>query len=53
MGLTLLYELTWRNVMYVLRQMPTSDLRARVLGKLVLLELNGFNMRQGERGNTK
>ena len=33
MGLTLLYELTWRNVMYVLRQTLTSDSRARVLGE--------------------
>ena len=33
MGLTLLYELTWRDVMYVLGQMLTPDLRARVLGE--------------------
>ena len=32
-GLTLLYELTWRDVMYVLGQMLTPDLRARVLGE--------------------
>ena len=30
-GLTLLYELTWRDVMYVMRQTLTPDLRARVL----------------------
>ena len=33
MGLTLLYDLTWREVMYVLGQMLTPDLRTRVLGE--------------------
>ena len=32
-GLTLLYELTWRDVMYLLGQMLTPDLRTRVLGE--------------------
>ena len=32
-GLTLLYELTWRDVMYLLGQMLTPDLRARILGE--------------------
>ena len=33
MGLTLLYELTWRDVMYVLGQTLTPDSRTRVLGE--------------------
>lgn len=33
MELTLLYDLTWREVMYVLGQMLTPDLRTRVLGE--------------------
>ena len=32
-GLTLLYELTWRHVMYVFGQTLIPDLRARVLGE--------------------
>ena len=32
-GLILLYELTWRDVMYVLGQTLTPDLRAQVLGE--------------------
>ena len=31
MGLTLLYDLTWKDVMYVLGQMLTPDSRALVL----------------------
>ena len=34
-GLTLLYDLTWKDVMYVLGQMLTPDSKARVLGKAV------------------
>ena len=33
MGLTLLYELTWRDVVYVLGQTLTPDSRTRVLGE--------------------
>ena len=33
MGLILLYELSWRDAMYVLGQTLTSDLRIQVLGK--------------------
>ena len=33
MGLTLPYELTWRDVMYVLGQTLTSDLRIQLLGE--------------------
>ena len=33
MGLILLYDLTWRDVTYVLGQMVTPDSRARVLGE--------------------
>ena len=32
MGLTLLYDLTWREVMYVLGQTLTPDSKTRVLG---------------------
>ena len=32
-GLTLLYDLTWKDVMYVLGQTLTPDLRALVLRK--------------------
>ena len=55
MGLTLLYDLTWRDVMYVLGQMLTPDSRTRVLGEatILLLKMNDLSMRQGERGNTK
>ena len=34
MGLTLLYELTWRDVMYVLGEILTPDLRVQVLGEV-------------------
>ena len=33
MGLILLYELSWRDAMYVLGQTLISDLRIQVLGK--------------------
>jgi len=33
MGLSLIYELTWRDIMYVLGQTLTSDLRIQVLGE--------------------
>ena len=33
MGLTLLHELTWRDVMYVLGQTLTPDSRTQVLGE--------------------
>ena len=33
MGLTLLYDLTWRDVMYVLGQTLTLDSKTRVLGE--------------------
>ena len=33
-GLTLLYELTWRDVMYVLGEILTPDLRVQVLGEV-------------------
>ena len=35
MGLPLFYELTWRDVLYVLGQMLTPDLRAQVLGEAI------------------
>ena len=41
-GLTLFYELTWRDVLYVLGQTLTPDSRSWVLGKLLLLETNGL-----------
>ena len=53
MGLTLFYELTWRDVLYVLGQMLTPDSKTQVLGKPLLLEMNGLNARQGERGDMK
>ena len=33
MGLILLYDLTWRDIIHVLGQMLTPDLRAQVLGE--------------------
>ena len=51
--LTLLYELTLSDAMYVFRQTLTPESRARVLGKLLLLEMNGLNVRQEERRSTK
>ena len=50
--LTLLYDLTWRDVMYVLEQKLTPQ-KLEFWRKLLLLEMNGLNMRQGERGNKK
>ena len=35
MGLTLLYELTWRDVMHVLGQTLTPDSKSQVLGKAI------------------
>ena len=35
MGLTLLYDLTWRDVIYVLGQTLTFDLKTRVLGDAI------------------
>ena len=38
--------------MYIIRQMLTSDSKKlKFWGKLLLLEMNGLKMRQGERGN--
>ena len=37
-GLTLLYDLTWRDVMYVLGQTLTPDLRTEVLGEAPTFE---------------
>ena len=34
-GITLLYDLTWKDVMYILGQMLTPDSKTRLLGKLV------------------
>ena len=34
-GITLLYDLTWKDVMYILGQMLTPDSKTRVLGKAV------------------
>ena len=34
-GVTLLYDLTWKDVMYILGQMLTPDSKTRVLGKAV------------------
>ena len=45
MGLTLLYDLTCRDVMYVLGQTLTLDSKTRVWGKLLLLEMNGLKAR--------
>ena len=38
MGLTLLYDFTWRDVMYVLGQTLTPDLRTQVLGEAPTFE---------------
>ena len=53
MGLNLLYDFTWRDVMCVLEWTLTPDAKTRALGKLLLLEMNGLNVRQRERGNMK
>ena len=37
-GLTLLYDLTWRDGMYVLGQTLTPDLRTEVLGEAPTFE---------------
>ena len=34
-GVTLLYDITWKDVMYVLGQTLTLDLRPQVLGKAI------------------
>ena len=34
-GVTLLYDLTWKDVMYILGQTLTSDSKSQVLGKAV------------------
>ena len=34
-GVTLLYDFTWKNVMYILGQTLTPDSKAQVLGKAV------------------
>ena len=34
-GVTLLYDLTWKDVMYILGQTLTPDSKTRVLGKAV------------------
>ena len=39
--------------MYVLGEMLIPDSRAEFWGKLLLLEMNGLNVRQGERTNMK
>ena len=34
-GVTLLYDLTWKDVMYILGQLLTSNSKTQVLGKVV------------------
>ena len=53
MGLTLLYNLTWRDVMYVMGQMLTLDFRARVLREATIFGDEWLERETGERGNMK
>ena len=52
-GVTLHYDLTWKDVMYILGQTLTPDSKARVLGKALLMEMNGSVMNQCERGRMR
>ena len=52
MGLTLLYDLTWKDVMFWDRHWFLTQ-KLEFWGKLLLLEMNGLKMRQGERGSMK
>ena len=46
-GVTLLYDLTWKDVMYILGQMLTSNLKTQKFWeKRLLMEMNGFVMNQ-------
>ena len=51
MGLTLLYDLTWRDVMHVLGLTLTLDLRARVLGGATVFGDEWLECEARERGN--
>ena len=52
-GLTLLYDFTCKDVMYVLGQTLNPDSKLKFWGKLLLLEINGLGVEQWKRGNTK
>ena len=40
-GVTLLYDLTWKDVMYILGQILSATRKLEFWGKLLLLEMNG------------
>ena len=52
MGLTLPYDLTWKDVVFWDRHWFLTQ-KLEFWGKLLLLEMNGLKMRQGERGSMK
>ena len=52
MGLTLLYDLTWTDVTYVLGQTLTPHSRTQALGEATAFGY-GLNVRQVEKGNIK
>ena len=52
-GLALLYELTWRDVMYVLGQTLIPDLKSWILREATTFRDEWLEREAGERGNTK
>ena len=40
------YDLTWKDVMYILGQTLTPESKTQVLGKRLLMEMNGLVMNQ-------
>ena len=45
-GVTLLYDLTWKDVIYILGQTLTPESKTRVWEKWLLMEMNGLVMNQ-------
>ena len=45
-GVTLLYDLTWKDVIYILGQTLTPESKTRVWEKRLLVEMNGLVMNQ-------
>ena len=45
-GVTLLYDLTWKDVIYILGQTLTPESKTRVWEKRLLMDMNGLVMNQ-------
>ena len=46
MGVTLLYDLTWKDVMYILGQILSATRKLEFWGKRLPMEVNGLVMNQ-------